>query len=58
MRTIIALAIAYAGYRAAALFVDTLSFPWLGVTVICLALAIAVLMAQSHSNGRTPYSNP
>ena len=46
MRTLTALAIAYAGYRAAGLFVDTLSFPWLGVAVMCLAVSIAVLTAN------------
>ena len=53
MRTITALAIAYAGYRAAGLFVQSLSFPWLGVAVFCLALSIAVLMAQPDT-----YRNP
>ena len=46
MRTLTALAIAYAGYRAAGLFVQSLSFPRLGVAVICLALSIAVLTAN------------
>jgi len=44
MRTLTALAIAYAVYRAAALFAATVAFPWLGVSVLCLALSIAVLM--------------
>ena len=46
MRTLTALAIAYAGYRAAQLFVQSLSFPWLGVAVFCLAVSIAVLTAN------------
>ena len=46
MRTLTALAIAYIGYRAALLFVATVSFPWLGVAVMCLALSIAVLTSN------------
>jgi len=46
MRTLTALAIAYAGYRAAGLFASSLSFPWLGVAVMCLAVSIAVLTAN------------
>ena len=46
MRTLAALAIAYAGYRAAALFAATVSFPWLGVAVMCLAVSIAVLTSN------------
>jgi len=46
MRTLAALAIAYAGYRAAALFAASLAFPWLGVSVICLAVSIAVLTSN------------
>ena len=53
MRTLTALAIAYAGYPAPALFVQSLSFPWLGVAIFCLALSIAVLMAQPDT-----YRNP
>ena len=52
MRTLTALAIAAAGYKSAALFAATepaLSFegfPWLGVTVVCLAVSIAVLTSN------------
>ena len=48
MRTLAAL-----GYKSAALFAATVSFPWLGVAVFCLALSIAVLMAQPDT-----YRNP
>ena len=46
MRTLTALAIAYAGYRAAAVFAASLAFPWLGVAVMCLAVSIAVLTSN------------
>ena len=46
MRTLTALAIAYPGYRSAALFAATVSFPWLGVSVLCLAVSIAVLTSN------------
>ena len=46
MRTVAALAIAYAGYRAAAVFAASLAFPWLGVAVMCLAVSIAVLTSN------------
>jgi len=46
MRTVAALAIAALGYKSAALFAATVSFPWLGVTVVCLAVSIAVLTSN------------
>jgi len=46
MRTVAALAIAAAGYKSAALFAASLAFPWLGVSVLCLALSIAVLTSN------------
>ena len=46
MRTVAALAIAAAGYKSAALFAATVSFPWLGVSVLCLAVSIAVLTSN------------
>ena len=49
MRTLTALAIAALGWHAARSFVATLAFPWLGVAVFCLALSIAVLMAQPET---------
>ena len=39
MRTLAALAIAALGYRAAALFAATVSFPWLGVAVMTFLMA-------------------
>ena len=41
MRTLAAL-----GYKSAALFAATVSFPWLGVAVMCLAVSIAVLTSN------------
>ena len=41
MRTLAAL-----GYKSAALFAATVSFPWLGMAVMCLALSIAVLTSN------------
>ena len=46
MRTMTALAIAAIGYKSAALFAASLAFPWLGVSVICLAVSIAVLTSN------------
>ena len=39
-------ALAALGYKSAALFAATVSFPWLGMAVMCLALSIAVLTSN------------